>query len=50
MNKTVPVVLAVVIITAMLGVNVFLGQAFATSSAAAAAEWRICSGGSGSRR
>ena len=37
MNKTVPVVLAVVIITAMLGVNVFLGQAFATSSAAAAA-------------
>ena len=50
MNKTVPVVLAVVIITAMLGVNVFLGQAFATSSAAAAASGGSAGGGSGSRR
>ena len=37
MYRTVPVILAVVIITAMIGVNVFSEQAFASSAASAAA-------------
>jgi ribosomal protein L12E/L44/L45/RPP1/RPP2 len=37
MYRTVPVILAVVIITAMIGVSVPLEQAFASSAAAAAA-------------
>jgi hypothetical protein len=37
MYRTVPVILAVVIITAMIGVSVSSGQAFASSAASAAA-------------
>ena len=37
MYRTVPVILAVVVITAMIGVNVSLEQAFASSAASAAA-------------
>ena len=37
MYRTVPVILAVVIITAMIGANVSLEQAFASSAASAAA-------------
>ena len=37
MNRSVPVILAVVIITAMIGVNIPLEQAFASSAASAAA-------------
>ena len=37
MYRTVPVILAVIIITAMIGVSVPLEQAFASSAAAAAA-------------
>ena len=37
MNTTISVILAVAIITAMIGVNVSLEQAFASSAASAAA-------------
>ena len=37
MNTSIPVILAVVIITALAGVNISLEQVFASSSASAAA-------------
>ena len=50
MNRSIPVILAVVIITAMIGVNVSFEQAFASSVASAAAEWWISGSGSSGRR
>ena len=37
MNRSIPIILAVVIITAMIGVSVSFEQAFASSAASAAA-------------
>ena len=50
MYRTVPVILAVIIVTAMIGVSVSFEQAFASSAASAAAEWWISGSGSSGRR